>query len=55
MLYLADEMFRQKDKEIFLVFGKPVPWTTFDKSRTPDEWALYVRELSYGLESSLNR
>ena len=26
MLYLADEMFKQKDKEIRLVFGKPIPW-----------------------------
>ena len=31
MLYLADEMFRQKDKEIRLVFGKTIPWQTFDK------------------------
>ena len=51
MLYLADEMFRQKDKEIQLVFGKALPWQTFDKSRTPPEWADWVKSKSYELES----
>ena len=43
MLYLADEMFRQKGKEIDLVFGKTIPWQTFDKSKTPLEWAEWVK------------
>jgi putative hemolysin len=30
MLYLADELFRQKGKTIDLVFGKSIPWQTFD-------------------------
>ena len=51
MLYLADEMFRQKDKEIRLVFGKSIPWQTFDRSRTPAEWAEWVKSKSYELES----
>lgn len=51
MLYLADEMFRQKDKEISLVFGKPVPWQTFDKSRSAPEWAEWVKSKSYELET----
>jgi 1-acyl-sn-glycerol-3-phosphate acyltransferase len=51
MLYLADEMFRQKGKEIKLVFGKPIPWQTFDKSRHAIEWADWVKTISYGLES----
>jgi 1-acyl-sn-glycerol-3-phosphate acyltransferase len=52
MLYLADEMFRQKDKEIRLVFGNKIPWQTFDKSRTPGEWAEWVKSKSYELESN---
>lgn len=55
MLYLADEMFRQKDKEIRLAFGKPISWQTFDKSRTPAEWATWVREQSYRLEADFNK
>jgi len=51
MLYLADEMFRQKDKEIRLVFGKAIPWQTFDKSRTAPEWAEWVKAKTYELES----
>jgi putative hemolysin len=51
MLYLADEMFRQKDKVISLVFGKPIPWETFDKSRSAPEWADWVKSKSYELQT----
>jgi putative hemolysin len=51
MLYLPDEMFRQKGKEISLAFGKPVPWQTFNHSKTPVEWAGRVKSISYELES----
>lgn len=51
MLYLADEMFRQKDKEINLVFGEKISWETFDKTRTYPEWAEWVKSKSYALES----
>jgi putative hemolysin len=51
MLYLADEMFRQKDKEISLVFGKKIPWETFDKSRSAPEWADWVKSKSYELDT----
>lgn len=51
MLYLADEMFRQKGKEISLVFGKPIPWETFDKSRSLPEWAEWVKSKTYELKS----
>jgi hypothetical protein len=50
MLYLADEMFKQKENEISLVFGKPIPWETFDKSRSALEWADWVKSKSYDLE-----
>lgn len=51
MLYLADEMFRQKGKEISLVFGKPISWQTFDKTQSPVEWADWVKGKSYELKS----
>jgi putative hemolysin len=53
MLYLADEMFRQKGKEIMLVFGKPIPWITFDKTRSAPEWAEWVKLKSYDLASGI--
>jgi putative hemolysin len=55
MLYLADEMFRQKGKEINLSFGKPIPWETFDKTRSLPEWAEWVKSKSYELNSNVPR
>ena len=51
MLYLPDELFRQKGKEISLVFGKTIPWQTFDNSKKHPEWAEWVKSRSYELES----
>jgi putative hemolysin len=51
MVYLADEMFRQKGRDIRLVFGERIPWQTFDRSRSAVEWAEWVRSKSYELES----
>jgi putative hemolysin len=53
MLYLPDEMFSQKGKKISLIFGKPIPWQTFDHTKTPPEWADWVKSKSYELESLL--
>lgn len=49
MLYLVDEMFKQKDKEIMLKFGKPVPYQFFDNSKRDIEWAAYMKEHVYSL------
>lgn len=54
MIYLADEMFRQKDRAIHLVFGEKIPWQTFDKTKTPVEWADWVKSRSYELESKIS-
>jgi hypothetical protein len=53
MLYLVDELFKQKGKAIDLVFGKRISWQTFDKSKTATEWAEWVKGKSYELKSSL--
>ena len=55
MLWLPREMFRQKGKDISLVFGKTIPWQTFDNSRSPVEWAEWVKSRSYELESLIIR
>ncbi|NLE34339.1 MAG: glycerol acyltransferase [Bacteroidales bacterium] len=52
MLYLVDEMFRQKGKDIEVYFGKPIPWQTFDRSKTPREWTEMVRSETYNLPKS---
>ena len=49
MFYLPDESYKHKGKTFTFTFGKPIPYTAFDKSRTPNEWAAKVRELVYSL------
>jgi putative hemolysin len=49
MLFLVNEMFKQKDKEITIVFGEKIPWQFFDKSKTPSEWAEWVKAECYKL------
>jgi putative hemolysin len=54
MLYLADEMFKQKDKEIKLIFGSQIPWETFDKTKTAPEWAEWIKSKTYDLQSFIS-
>ncbi len=49
MLYLADEFFKQKDKEITITFGQPIPYTLFDKRFTDVVWAEKLRGYVYYL------
>lgn len=49
MFYLADEMYKQEGQKIKLTFGKPIPASTFDKSKSQADWANYVREKMYSL------
>lgn len=49
MLYLADEMYKNQGKTFTVTFGEPIPWQTFDKSKTPHEWAQWVKEKVYQL------
>ncbi|MGD2035454.1 MAG: 1-acyl-sn-glycerol-3-phosphate acyltransferase [Bacteroidales bacterium] len=50
MLYLADETFRHRNKELVVKFGRPISWKTFDKTRKPLEWAKWVKEKVYALD-----
>ena len=49
MLFLVDEMYRNVGKTFRVTIGKPIPWQTFDKSRTSMEWAKYVEDMVYEL------
>ena len=50
MIYLPDEMFRSKHKQYRIFFGEPIPWQTFDKNKSPHEWAAWVRQIVYKLK-----
>ncbi len=53
MIYLVDELFKQKGKTLRIIFGKAIPFTTFDSSRTDQEWAEWMKEKTYALRNSL--
>ncbi|HCT31201.1 MAG TPA: glycerol acyltransferase [Bacteroidales bacterium] len=52
MLYLVDEMFKQKGKDITVTIGKPISYSTFDNSKTPQYWAKWVKEQVYLMSSN---
>ena len=49
MLYLPDELFKQKNKTFNINIGKPIPWQTFDTGKKAIEWAAWVKEEVYKL------
>ncbi len=50
MLYLPDEMFRQRGQNISLTFGPLIPAQTFDRRFRPQEWAELLRRFVYVLD-----
>lgn len=49
MLFLVDEMYKNTHKTFRIAIGEPIPWQTFDKSKTPAQWAQYVQDIVYKL------
>ncbi|MEI6574650.1 MAG: glycerol acyltransferase [Bacteroidota bacterium] len=49
MLYLIDEMFKQRNKPLIITFGKPIPYTVFDKRHSDTEWASRLRSHVYAI------
>ena len=49
MLFLVDEMYKNVHKTFRVTIGKPIPWQTFDKSKTPMQWAKFVEDQVYAI------
>lgn len=49
MAFLPDEFFKQRNKTLTIVFGKPIPYQTFDSRYTDAVWAEKLRCFSYNL------
>jgi 1-acyl-sn-glycerol-3-phosphate acyltransferase len=47
MLFLSDETFKQKNKKITIVFGKPLMPDFFHEGKSDQEWADEVKEMVY--------
>ncbi len=52
MLFLVDEMYRQKGHEIHITIGKPVSFEHFDRSHSDSHWAKVMRKLVYALPAN---
>lgn len=49
LIYLVDEVYLNAGKTFDVTFGEPIPWQTFDKSKSASEWALWVQDKVYEL------
>lgn len=54
LILLPWQMMKTAQHKTFTItVGQPIPWQTFtDKSKTPTEWAQWLREQSYALQNS---
>ncbi|MDR2824436.1 MAG: 1-acyl-sn-glycerol-3-phosphate acyltransferase [Prevotellaceae bacterium] len=51
MLYLADEFVKQRGKHHAIYFGEPISYRTFDKHKTQTQWAQWLKDRVYEIES----
>ena len=49
MAFLVDEFFKQRNKQLTITFGKPIPYQTLDRRFSDAQWAEKLRTFSYQL------
>lgn len=47
MFYLLDEMYKQRNRTITIIFGQPVPPDVFNNSKSHKEWASLMKDHVY--------
>lgn len=52
MLYLVDEMYGAHGKHFKVHVLPPIPYSTFDNSKTPKQWAEYVKSIVYATNNT---
>ncbi len=55
MLYLADETFKQKHKNLDIVFGEPIPASTFDGTKSDREWAKWMENKVHSMKTQIKK
>ena len=55
MAFLVDEFFKQRNKQLTISFGKPIPYQTFDRRFSDAQWAEKLRTFSYQLPKDPNQ
>lgn len=53
MFFLPDETYKHRNAEVHLYFGKPIPHSTFNNSKTHQEWAEWVKQQVYLLPNTM--
>lgn len=53
MLYLVDELHKQRDKTLRITFGQRIPFSVFDSRYKKEEWAMLMREYVYKIGEGL--
>ncbi len=51
MLFLVDELVKQRNSTLKITFGPAISYTTFDSRHTKAEWAELMRQYSYSLDT----
>jgi len=54
MLFLVNEMYKQRNSTLKITFGKPISYKTFDNRYSKKEWAELLRQFSYKLGKDSN-
>lgn len=49
LIFLPSEMVKNRGQQFVIHIGKPIPYTTFDNSRSSREWTDFVKETVYSL------
>jgi putative hemolysin len=49
MFFLPDETYKHRNRTVKVIFGRRIPYSTFDKSKSQSEWANSIKELVYQL------
>lgn len=55
LLFLPDEMFKNKNQTFSVTFGEPISYTSFDNSKTNAQWAEYVKGKVYNMADSIKK
>ena len=55
MAFLVDEFFKQRNKQLTIYFGKPIPYQMLDRRYSDAEWAERLRRFSYQLPKDVNQ
>lgn len=51
IIFLPSELMKSRNKTFTIHIGKPIPWQTFDKSKSLNEWAAFVKNQVYHIKA----